>query len=136
MAKKMRKFISLLLVAVLMLSYASTGVSARERGDNDRDDNWNWGWPWPGGGQSSSYEWYEVYVQGKLVASGQGEAGDVYFLGTHYEAGYSIDGMTLRWEINPYGVNHSFGDTVDLTEYIGEIPEGYEIGEVDRRRQH
>ena len=120
MAKKIRRFLAITMALALCFMLTSPSASA-------------WGWGPPGGGNNNddSYEWYEVYVQGNLVASGQGRKGDVYFLGTHYEAGVNINGNSLTWHINPIGGSSgNFSGTVNLFDYI-EIPEGYEVQDYD-----
>ena len=116
MAKKMKKILALMLVLVLMTAQMMIPVSA---------DPWGWN-PWYPGG-SSQYEWYNVVVQGQTVASGQGGAGDVYYLGTHYEADVSVSGNIVSWSIVPYGGSSgSFGGSVNLEDVIS-VPEGFEI---------
>ena len=101
MAKKIKKLMAVLLVLVLVLAQTMIPVSANpwgnpwgggpwgeggdwgeggHWGDDDDDDDDH---PWNPGGNSSQYEWYSVVVQDTTVASGQGAAGDIYFLGTH-----------------------------------------------------
>ena len=118
MAKNMRRFLAIALALTLCFMLMAPTASA-------------WGWNPPGYGDNDSYEWYEVYVQGNLAASGQGRKGDVYFLGTHYEADVDFSGNTLTWHINPIGGSSgNFSGTVNLSDYI-EIPEGYIVQDYD-----
>ncbi len=121
MATKMKRFMAITLA--LVLCFVAMAPRASAKGGNPGGGN-------PGGGGdnggSSSYEWYEVYVQGNLVASGQGSNGDTFYLGTHYEAGVDISGSSLTWHIDPIDSSNYFSGTVDLSDYI-EIPEGYEV---------
>ena len=114
MAKKMRRMLALVLVlAVIGANFVIPAAAA----------------PWfPGGG--SSYEWYEVYVQGSLVESGRGSNGDVYYLGTHYVADAYADGHMLYWYIDPQGSDNYFDGQVDLSKYI-TIPQGYSIDDIE-----
>ena len=148
MAKNLRKIVSMIIALAMCFSILATPASAfgwpnsnwddHDWGDNhwdnnhddddDDDDDDDHGW---GGNQDSDlYEWYEVYVQGKLIASGQGAPGNIYYLGTDYKAGVSTDGFMLTWYIRPNGGNAgNFGDTVDMRKYI-TIPEGYTLEDV------
>ena len=110
MAKKMRKILALVLVlAVICANFVMPAAAA----------------PWSPPGFGGGYEWYEVYVQGSLVASGQGSWGDVYYMGTHYIADAYADGHTLYWYIDPQGSDNFFDGSVDLSQYI-TIPEGFD----------
>ena len=123
MAKKMRKLLAVLLALTLCVStFAATAEAAP----------WGGGWGGGGGGgwgnqYSDQYEWYQVYVQGNLVASGQGGGGDMYYLGTHYTAGISASGPIVSWYINTHGGNgNAFSGTADLRNYI-TIPDGFSV---------
>ena len=127
MAKKMRRILTLALALAVCLVYMA--VPAMAAGGN------HYGFPffppYPGGGGSTQYEWYEVYLQGVKIAEGSGGAGNVYYLGTHYEAGVTFEGSMLTWYINPYqGSSGNFSDTVDMREYI-TIPEGFTVKEFE-----
>jgi len=127
MAKKFKKIARKGLVMALVLVMAVSMISL-----NAFAAWWpGWGGGYGGGQDDDKYEWYQIYVQGQLVDSDQGRAGDVYWLGQSYDASYSIEGTELKWVIAPDGnIRDSYTGTVDLTPYIGEIPEGYEINEV------
>ena len=123
MAKKMKKFLALVLALTLCLVQIAIPVSAA--GPNNW---WHPGW-FPGGGNGSNepnqIEYYEVYLQGNLIASASSSS--YYFLGTHYTAGASVNGNTLTWYINPVGGDSgNFGGSVNLTDYI-VIPEGFTV---------
>lgn len=114
MAKKMRKILALVLVlAVICANFVMPAAAA----------------PWSPPGFGGGYEWYEVYVQGSLVASGQGSWGDVYYMGTHYIADAYADGHTLYWYIDPQGSDNFFDGSVDLSQYI-TIPEGFTVNDI------
>ena len=101
MAKKMRKMMVLCMVLILCLSTMATTAFAKE----------------------SNYEWYKVYVNGKLVASAQGGAGnDGWLVRGVYSWSVSVSGTTLSWRAG------SHSGTVSLGNYI-TIPEGYEVNE-------
>ena len=81
------------------------------------------GWGWG----SDQYEWYQVYVQGNLVASGQGSGGDMYWLGTHYTASITYSGSVVNWTIQTHGgKGNKFTGVVDLNKFI-TVPEGYTV---------
>ena len=114
MAKKMRKILALVLVlAVICANFVMPAAAA----------------PWSPPGFGGGYEWYEVYVQGSLVASGQGSWGDVYYMGTHYIADAYADGHTLYCYIDPQGSDNFFDGSVDLSQYI-TIPEGFTVNDI------
>lgn len=109
MAKKTRKILTLCLVLVFCISLIAPIATAN---------------PWD---FSNQYEWYQVYVQGNLVASGQGNGGDMYYLGTHYSADITADGPFVSWYITTHGgYGNAWNDTVDLRNYI-TVPEGYTV---------
>ena len=127
MAKNLKKMISMIIALAMCFGIIATPASAFGWPGGNWGNDWDDGW----GGQDESdlYEWYEVYVQGKLIASGQGEGGNRYYLGMDYEAGVSTDGPMLTWYIRPNGGNAgNFGDTVDLRNYI-TIPDGFTVKE-------
>ena len=127
MAKKMRKLLAVALALTLCVStFAATAKAAPW--DNGWGNGWDNGWGNGWGNQySDQYEWYQVYVQGNLVASGQGSGGDMYYLGTHYTAGISVSGSIVYWYINTHGGNgNAFNGTADLRDYI-TIPDGFTV---------
>ena len=130
MAKNLKKILSWILALSMCLSIFATPAFAAGWGDDDRKP----GGGWPSGGfynpeDSDEYEWYQVYLQGNLIASGQGEPGNIYYLGTDYKAGISSDGPMVTWYIRPNGGNAgNFGGTVDLRNYL-TVPEGYTVDE-------
>lgn len=159
MAKKMRRMLVLLLTLVFSFSLFATpalawgdsdwdkeGEGFGNWGDYDRDDDdddgyeateneekkpGNWGPGGWGNDYSNQHEWYQVYVQGNLVASGQGGGGDMYYLGTHYTAGITAEGPIVTWYINTHGgKGNKFGGTADLRNYI-TIPEGFTVKEYE-----
>ena len=159
MAKKMRRMLVLLLTLVFSFSLFATpalawgdsdwdkeGEGFGNWGDYDRDDDdddgyeateneekkpGNWGPGGWGNDYSNQHEWYQVYVQGNLVASGQGGGGDMYYLGTHYTAGITAEGPIVTWYINTHGgKGNKFGGTADLRNYI-MIPEGFTVKEYE-----
>ena len=100
-------------------------VEESKEGKNSKAPNWGWGGGW--GNYDDQYEWYQVYVQGNLVASGQGKGGDMYYLGTHYTAGITANGPIVSWFINTHGgTGNKFSGTADLRNYI-TIPEGFTV---------
>ena len=149
MAKKIRRILALVLVLTLCMAQLVTPAYAKRGGDDDDErpgsGNYDWnrddddddddderpGSGTPGGNTpvSGYYEWYQVYVQDTLVASGQGSYYDVYFLGTHYVADAYADGHMLYWYIDPQGSDNYFDGQVDLSKYI-TIPEGFSINDI------
>ena len=143
MAKKMKRMITLLLALVFSFSmFASPALAAEfmpveevgleigeipavESVDAEAVKQYA---ARPGQGSSSSkYEWYEVYLQGVKIASGQGKTGNNLYLGRTYKAGITVSGASLTWYIRPNGGNAgNFGGTVNLNDYI-TVPEGFTV---------
>ena len=98
-------------------------------GDNDEEENEEEEEKKENTQNSDKYEWYQVYLQGKLIASGQGAAGNTHYLGTSYKAGISTNGPMLTWYIHPKNGNSgNFGTTIDMRSYI-TIPDGYTVAD-------
>ena len=115
MAKRMKRLLAVLLALTLCIGTFAASAAAAP---------WGNGW---GNQFSDQYEWYQVYVQGNLVASGRGEGGDMYYLGTHYSADISASGPIVNWYINTHGGHgNAFSGTADLRNYI-TVPEGFTV---------
>ena len=126
MAKKMKRLLAIALALTLCLVQMAVPAMAAGPGD------WWWGGGFHPGGNNDSdrYEFYIVNLQGVQIATGAGEPGDVYYLGTHYEAGASVNGGILSWYIQPLGVNRApYTGTANLADYV-TIPEGYTVNDL------
>ena len=126
MAKTMKRILVMCLVLAFSISMIATPTKAAPWGDGWGGNSGGWGGGW-GNDYSDQYEWYQVYVQGNLVASGQGAGGNMYYLGTHYTAGINASGPIVTWYITPHGGNAgSFSGTADLRNFI-TVPEGFTV---------
>ena len=157
MAKMMKRMVTLLLALVFSFSvFASPALAAElmpvdtfgdlgdvpvatEEGELRPDAMENkkayaapgGAYPGMGGMYADQYEWYQVYVQGNLVASGQGNGGDMYWLGTHYTATVVPNGHMVTWSIQTHGGSgNKFSGTVDLRNYI-TVPDGFTVKDIE-----
>ncbi|MBQ7859439.1 MAG: hypothetical protein IJ347_04840 [Faecalibacterium sp.] len=106
MAKRIKRFLAMAAVLALCVSILSVPASA------------------DGYKESYNYEWYEVYVQGKLVDSDRGKDGNhTWLVSGVYSWDVTIDGNTMKWYAGKQN------GEVDLTQFL---PAGYTVGKFEK----
>jgi len=120
MANGIRKGLAFLLASAVVVGAFDAGALADGK-HNHRDEDRK-----PQGNvqqNSENYEWYKVYVQGKLVDEGQGPKGDVgWLIAGVYSWNVYIQGNMLYWRAG------NQNGKVNLSEFL---PEGYTVGQFE-----
>ena len=111
MAKQMKRWMAMVFALVFCASILVLPANAKG------------GWGGGGGGSSQYFEWYKVYVNGKLAAQDQGPNGNhTWLVQGVYSWDVSVSGTTMTWRAGKHK------GTVDLSKFI-TIPEGFEVAE-------